>query len=349
MNFSEREVDFREADRRYVELKRQLDSGSISEEEFGAQYQELTVEDDQGRLWVKSRETGEWQYRDGRSWTPGTPPGYRPLHTPPAESTSGGRSQFEEGERSSLSRTPPAGGVPTQARERGKQRRDVIYGAILTAGILVAVGVMLWRFVPSVPDEGAAPPEQVDPLPEEASGTTSGYVLFKHDSGALSVEVPDDWDERISVDQEGEKGRSSWSAFLGEGETAGPSATVVNDLNSWRTGTRGHQGIYMVASRNLAQKYTDDELVALGPNDYSSSCTAGTPQVLERPPYSLKMLEWENCSGDSNHTAITLAAAPQDRECVIVAQIGGYFLTKADEEGIQHVLDTLETDCSKIG
>ena len=348
MDFSEREIDFREADRRYVELKRQFDSGSISEEEFDAQYQELTVEDDEGRLWVKSRETGEWQYRDGRSWTPGTPPGSLPLQTPSAEAALDRRSQFEQGEPSSSPRTPPPGGVPTQDREGRKQRRDVIYGVILTAGILVAVGIMLWRFVPGVPDEGVAPPEQVDPLPEEASGTTPGYVVFEHDSGALSVEVPDDWDERISVDQEGEKGRSSWSAFLGEGEAAGPSMTAVNDLNSWRTGTRGHQGIYMVGSRNLAQKYTDDELVALGPNDYSSSCAAGTPLDLERPPYSVKMLEWENCSGDSDHTAITLAAAPQDRECVIVAQIGGYFLTQADEESIQHVLDTLETDCSKI-
>jgi hypothetical protein len=35
------------------------------------------------------------------------------------------------------------------------------------------------------------------------------------------------------------------------------------------------------------------------------------------------MLRWENCSGDSSHTAITLATAPEDRECVIVAQIEG--------------------------
>ncbi len=347
MDFSEREIDFREADRRYVELKRQLELGRISEEEFDAQYQELTVEDDEGRLWVKSRETGEWQYRDGRSWTPATPPGYQPLQTPPTDSVLDRRSQFEQGERSPSPRTLPSDDVPTEDRGGGKPRRDVIYGAILTAGILVAVGMMLWRFVPSVPDEGVATPEQVDP-PDQASGTTPGYVLFEHDSGALSVEVPDDWDERISVDQEGEKGRSSWSAFLGEGETAGPSMTAVNDLNSWRTGTRGHQGIYMVASRSLAQQYTDDELVALGPNDYSSSCAAGTPQNLERSPYSVKMLNWESCSGDSDHTAITIAVAPQDRECVIVAQIGGYFLTQADEESIQHVLDTLETDCSKI-
>ena len=349
MDFSEREIDFREADSRYVELKRQLDAGSISEEEFDAQYQELTVEDDEGRLWVKSRETGEWQYRDGRAWTRGTPPGYQPLRTPPAESMPDSRSQLEQGERSSSPQTLPPGGAPTQEdREGGKQRRDILYGAILTVGILAAVGMMLWRFVPGVSDEGGSPPEQVESPPEVASGTTPGYTLFEHDSGALSVEVPTSWDERISVDQEGEKGRSSWSTFLGEGESAGPSMTAVNDLDSWRTGTRGHQGVYMVASRNLAQKYTDDELVALGPNDYSSSCDAGTPQDLDRPPYSGKMVEWENCSGDSDHTAITLVIAPQDRECVIVAQIGGYFLTQADEESIQHVLDTLEVDCNRV-
>src|SRR5215210_5804867 len=143
MDFSEREIDFREADSRYVELKRQLDVGSISEEEFDAQYQELTVEDDEGRLWVKSRETGEWQYRDGRSWTPGIPPGYQPLQTSPTESVLDRRSQFEQGERSSSPRTPAPGGVLTQDRQGGKQRRDIIYGAILTLGILVAVGMML--------------------------------------------------------------------------------------------------------------------------------------------------------------------------------------------------------------
>jgi hypothetical protein len=158
---------------------------------------------------------------------------------------------------------------------------------------------------------------------EESSGAAPGYALLKHDSGALSVEVPSEWDERMVVDQEGEKGRSSWSSFLGEGESAGISMTAVNDLNSWRGGTLGHQGMYMVLSKELAQEYTDDELVALGPNDYSSSCEAGTTEDFERPPYSGKVLSWNNCGGDSDHAAITLSAAPKGRECVLVAQMGG--------------------------
>src|SRR5215210_5237052 len=77
MDFKEREVDFQGADRRYAELTRLRDAGSISEEEFDAQRQRLMVRDDQGRWWAKLGESGEWHYRDDKTWIRGTPPGYR--------------------------------------------------------------------------------------------------------------------------------------------------------------------------------------------------------------------------------------------------------------------------------
>jgi len=76
MDFREREVDFQGADRRYAELTRQRDAGSISEEEFDIQRQRLMVRDDQGRWWAKLGESGEWHYRDSKTWVRGTPPGY---------------------------------------------------------------------------------------------------------------------------------------------------------------------------------------------------------------------------------------------------------------------------------
>jgi len=193
---------------------------------------------------------------------------------------------------------------------------------LIAAVVLVGVGVIAWLLVPY-----AAP----------------SYVLLEHDSGALSVEVPSEWDEHVLVDSEGEKGRN-WSSLLGE--SAGPSVTAVDDLDAWRNGIVGHQGVYMVASRKLAQRYADDELVALGPNDYSSSCEAGTPRNFDRAPYSGKILKWNNCGRDSDHTALTLAAAPEGRECVVVAQIGGYL--RNEEESIQQILDTFEVDCGRI-
>ena len=339
MDFRGRKIDFRDADGRYAELKRQLDAGTITTKEFDVQLRQLMVQDDEGRWWAKSRQTGEWNYHDGSAWVRGTPPGYQPPRTPPAESVSDRQSQPVQDERLPSSQTTLPGSAPTQDQKREKQRRGVLRWVIVPVGLLVVIGMVVWMLAPGILG-------RVGLLSEEASGPTQGYARFKHDSGALSVEIPSEWKERIVVDEEGEKGRSSWSSFLGDSDSAGVSMTAVNDLDAWRKGASGHQGIYMVASKKLAQGYTDDELVAKGPNDYSSSCEMGTPQDFERPSYSGKILEWNNCGGNSDHAAVTLAAEPKGRECVVAGQIGG--LPRVDEKTIQHILDTLMIDCSKI-
>jgi hypothetical protein len=346
MDFRESAMDFREADRRYAELKGQLDAGTISTEEFDAQRQRLMVRDDEGRWWAKSRNAGAWNYYDGSNWVRGTPPGYGPPETlPEEESVTDHRPQLEQSERLPSSQATIPDSAPAQDQDGEKQRRGVRRWFVIAAPLLVAAvtGLVLWMIVPGIALYGQGGIEE--PSSEEASETAPGYALLNHDSGALSVEVPSEWDERMVVDQEGEKGRSSWSSFLDE-ESAGPSMTAVNDLVAWRTGTRGHQGIYLVASKDLAQGYTDDELVASGPNDYSSSCEAGTTEDFQGPTYSGKVLEWNNCGGDSEHAAVALSVAPEDRECVIVAQIGG--LPRVEEETVQQIFENFEIDCSNI-
>jgi hypothetical protein len=329
MDFREREIDFEEADRRYAELKRQLDAGSISTEEFDAQRKQLMVQDEKGRWWAKGRKTGEWHYHDGSAWVRDTPPIYRRPRTLPGESTSDRQSRSEQGERLPPSRTTLLGSASTQGQDGGKQRRGVPRWVLIAAG-LVWVAVLAGIGI-------------IATLGGEGSESASGYDLVTDDSRKLSVEVPSEWKEHVTSESEGEKGRN-WSSFLGE--SAGPSVSALNDLDAWRSGARPHKGVYIVASKKLAQSYTDDELVALGPNDYSSSCEAGTSQDFDRPPYSGRQLEWNNCTAESDHTAIALAAAPEGRECVVVLQIGGYL--QNDEESIQHILDTFEADCGGI-
>lgn len=67
-------MDFREVDRRYDELKRKYDAGTLSADAFDAQLRELMIQDDQGRWWAKSRDGGQWNYHDGSNWVRGTPP-----------------------------------------------------------------------------------------------------------------------------------------------------------------------------------------------------------------------------------------------------------------------------------
>ena len=53
-------MNFQEAERRYSQLKQQYDAGEIGLEDFDAQLERLMVQDDDGRWWAKSRETGGW-------------------------------------------------------------------------------------------------------------------------------------------------------------------------------------------------------------------------------------------------------------------------------------------------
>jgi hypothetical protein len=135
----ERRIDFREADRRYAELKRQHDAGTIDDEEFDAQRQRLMVQDDEGRWWAKFGKSGEWHYRDGVTWTRGTPPGYRAAVPEPATDDSPVQAP-------SPSRPNPKGG------ENGKNGRRRVPFWIPLAGLagiaLVGIVLIVWVLVP---------------------------------------------------------------------------------------------------------------------------------------------------------------------------------------------------------
>jgi hypothetical protein len=326
-----REVNFHEADRRYAELKRQLDAGTISPEEFDTQLRQLMVQDQEGRWWAKSRKTGEWNYHDGSAWVRGTPPGYQPPRTPPVGSMSDRQFQPEQGERLPSSQT---------TLFRGRWRLGVPRWVIMAAGLagmaLVGVSIVVWLLVPYV--QPYVQGEIEEPLFEEDPKPTPGYQLVKDDSGNLRVEVPSGWEVTTGEDSEEGPG-SNWSSF--GGESVGSSITASPDLYAWHN-TPGTPGIYIVASKGLAQRYTNDELVASGPNDFSEGCEPGPLQDFDRSTYSGKMQTW-NCD---QGTFLTLAAAPESRECVVIVQIGMY--SEADRESAQHILNTFEADCRKI-
>jgi hypothetical protein len=199
MDFRGREEKFREADRRYAELKRQLDAGSISDEEFEAERQRLMVLNE-GHWWAKSRETGDWHYHDGSAWVRGTPPGYQP---PPTDEASERQSQLKQGEGMPSSQTTPTDSLSTHDRNGREQRRGVLRWSTLAAG-LVGVGIVIWLLVPYVaphvqgeiegpsseevpaPEEDPAPEEgpssEEDPAPEEGpSSEEASSVIFRDD------------------------------------------------------------------------------------------------------------------------------------------------------------------------
>ncbi len=143
MDFRGREESFQEADRRYVELMRQRDAGSISDQEFDAQRRQLMVQDSEGRWWAKIGKSGEWHYRDGSTWVRGTPPGHQGAIHEPASSP--------------VQTSPP---LPPKGVRNGEDRGRRIPLWIPVAGLggitLVVIVLIFWVLVPYLRDEPAS-------------------------------------------------------------------------------------------------------------------------------------------------------------------------------------------------
>ncbi len=167
-------MDFKEAERRYAELKRQFDAGTISVDDFNAERQRLMVQDVEGHWWAKSPNNDEWNYYDGSSWVPSTPPGYQDV-------TPAGPAKLPAGP---LSPSPPEG---AENGENGRQRVPPWIPLAGLAGIAL-VGIALgWALL--VPYFGGEPTsDQQGQLDErldrvEAAledGTTLDTVFIHH-------------------------------------------------------------------------------------------------------------------------------------------------------------------------
>ena len=69
-------MNFKEAEKRFKQLKTQFTTGSLSEVEFRAQLEKLMVQDGQGNWWIIGYETELWYRHDGTNWVQIDPPNH---------------------------------------------------------------------------------------------------------------------------------------------------------------------------------------------------------------------------------------------------------------------------------
>jgi hypothetical protein len=149
------------------------------------------------------------------------------------------------------------------------------------------------------------------------------------------------WGVETGADSEKEGG--AWSQYAGELLIS--SITTASSLEAWYS-TGDVSGAYIVASKALAQRYTNDELIhSLLFKGKDSNCTPGPYEDYNRPPYSGKIQTWYDC-GLGSATSYTLAAAPEGRECVVV--LDARIASSADREEVEHLIDTFEVDCGRV-
>jgi hypothetical protein len=65
---------FRQAKEKFFQLKGQLSTGRITQEQFDAALKDLMVQDEQGRYWMIGADSGKWYLHDGQRWVETQPP-----------------------------------------------------------------------------------------------------------------------------------------------------------------------------------------------------------------------------------------------------------------------------------
>ena len=61
-------MDFKQAEKKFKQLKAQFEMGELPEAEFKNQLEKLMIRDEQGSWWIIGYETGRWYRHDGTSW-----------------------------------------------------------------------------------------------------------------------------------------------------------------------------------------------------------------------------------------------------------------------------------------
>jgi hypothetical protein len=131
-------MSFNDTERRFRELKKDLDAGEIDEREFEVELRKLQVVDDQGRYWMIGAQSGLWYFYDGEKWVQGEPPAEAEAvaaRTPPPQPPS----------------SPPPAGPKTEG-PKGRRKPSglvvpLIVGVIAVCCVLSGVSVVVSEFV----------------------------------------------------------------------------------------------------------------------------------------------------------------------------------------------------------
>jgi len=79
-------MDFKQAERKFKQLKDQFETGALSENAFKAKLEELMIKDERGDWWMIGYETERWYRNDGKEWIQADPPGsLSPEAVPPSK------------------------------------------------------------------------------------------------------------------------------------------------------------------------------------------------------------------------------------------------------------------------
>lgn len=151
------------------------------------------------------------------------------------------------------------------------------------------------------------------------------YVSITDDSGAIAMEVPQEWSD------------VNGSAWVLEDEVVGVAICAASNLDDFHD-TYSMPGVFFGASRVLAQTYDEASFLETLP-DYSEGCTYDGRYEYEDPLYTGLYDVYTDCGGVGS-VLIDVVAVPDHRAFIIWVEI--QVATEEDLDALDRILDTFE-------
>jgi serine protease Do len=153
----------------------------------------------------------------------------------------------------------------------------------------------------------------------------SGYTLVTDDSGAIQVEIPQEWSD------------VNGTAWVESEEVVGAAISASSNLDDF-WGTFSTPGVFFAASALYAQNY--DEIAFLDElTDFSDDCTYEGRFEYQDPFYTGLYDQYTNCS-DVGSQIINIVATPEDGAVIIWVQT--QIVSDADLEALDRIINSFQ-------
>ncbi len=159
---------------------------------------------------------------------------------------------------------------------------------------------------------------------ENAETVTYNYTTVTDDSGVVTMEVPQEWNDVTGFPWE-ENGEIIGASIVA-------SSNIDDFYNSYST-----PGVFFGASRVLAQTYDAAGLLDLF--DFTDGCTYDGRYDYEDPLYTGLYDFYTDCGGVGT-IVVNLAAMPEDQSLIILLQL--QVVSEADLDAADRILNTFQ-------
>lgn len=168
---------------------------------------------------------------------------------------------------------------------------------------------------------------EVESAQAESGTGYTGYTPVTDNSGALRIEVPNEWADLTG---------NSWEI---DGDVVGgaivASASLDGFYESWT-----EPGVFFGASSELLESISFEQLLDFPEHDFSVDCTYEGRKEYQDPQYRGLYDHYSNCGGEGGSTFVNLAAVPEDGAFVIWLQM--QVVTEADLEALDRMLNSFQ-------